>query len=275
MEFHIILRLQYHKSVDHISYPQIEVIQILQKFSPHEFPIHARLRYHRSVDHISYPQIEVIQIPQKFSPHQLSADWSDSNPPEVFTTWISHTYTTKIPHRYLLHQIFTTLRDKNIPKAYRTIWQFRIFNLKTQCSRFQKIRKMLLHVFQRNTSKNTSPCHRRGTNSTVEFLNMWACQQCTERFETLPWRHQQPANPLLSDSGAAFHRGYANTGSCKRPGRSARTPHHSHYIIIIIIIIIIIFIYCKWVVTRWQWLLNTYFLTLIINLLRDGHMRSM
>jgi hypothetical protein len=39
--------------------------------------------------------------------------------------------------------------------------------------------------------------------------------------------------------------------------------------------IIIIFIYCKWVVTRWQWLLYTYFLTLLINLLREGYMRSM
>jgi hypothetical protein len=37
-----------------------------------------------------------------------------------------------------------------------------------------------------------------------------------------------------------------------------------------IIIIITIFIYCKWVVTRWQWLFYTYFLTLLINLLREG-----
>jgi hypothetical protein len=42
-----------------------------------------------------------------------------------------------------------------------------------------------------------------------------------------------------------------------------------------ILIIIIIFIYCKLVVTRWQWLLYTYFLTLLINLLREGYMISM
>jgi hypothetical protein len=47
---------------------------------------------------------------------------------------------------------------------------------------------------------------------------------------------------------------------------------------VIIIIIIIIFINCNWVVTRWQWLFNTYTkheIGLLLNLRREGHMRSM
>ena len=49
-------------------------------------------------------------------------------------------------------------------------------------------------------------------------------------------------------------------------------------IIIIIIIIIIIFINCNWVVTRWQWLFDThtkYDIGLLLNLRREGYMRSM
>jgi hypothetical protein len=64
------------------------------------------------------------------------------------------------------------------------------------------------------------------------------------------------------------------------PDGTCIVPHRisEQYILIwlcLIIIIIIIFIYCKWVVTWWQRLLYTYFLTLIINLLREGHIRSM
>jgi hypothetical protein len=65
---------------------------------------------------------------------------------------------------------------------------------------------------------------------------------------------------------------YTNPGEAKTASRLDQTSAMCRNVIIIIIII---FIYCIWVVTRWQWLLYTYFLTLIINLLREGHMRSM
>jgi hypothetical protein len=42
---------------------------------------------------------------------------------------------------------------------------------------------------------------------------------------------------------------------------------------LVIIIIIIIFIYCNWVVTRWQWLFNTntkHEISLLLNLLREA-----
>jgi flagellar basal body-associated protein FliL len=47
--------------------------------------------------------------------------------------------------------------------------------------------------------------------------------------------------------------------------------------VIIIIIIIIIFINCNWVLTRWQWSFNTkkHETGLLINLRREGYMRSM
>jgi hypothetical protein len=49
-------------------------------------------------------------------------------------------------------------------------------------------------------------------------------------------------------------------------------------IIFTIVILIIIFINCNWVVTRWQWLFNTYTkyeIGLLLNLRREGYMRSM
>jgi hypothetical protein len=41
---------------------------------------------------------------------------------------------------------------------------------------------------------------------------------------------------------------------------------------------IILFIYCNWVVTRWQWLFNTntkHEIGLLLNLRREGYMRGM
>ena len=154
----------------------------------------------------------LLPVSHKFSPHEFPK----------FTRLRYHRgiHYNNYPHPYA---------KKNIPKAYRTSWQFRILNLKTHCSRLQQIIKCLYTCF-RQTLKKHAPCRRRGTNSTAQFLKLLACQQTIERFETLLWRHQRSAFLLLSDTGAVVHRGYANTGSCKSPGRSARTPHHSHYI---------------------------------------------
>jgi len=84
-----------------------------------------------------------------------------------------------------------------------------------------------LYTCFRETPQKHAPCHLRGRNSTAEFLKLRACQQTTERFETLLWRHERPSCLLFSYTGAVVHRGYANIGSCKRPGRSART--HAHH----------------------------------------------
>jgi hypothetical protein len=43
-------------------------------------------------------------------------------------------------------------------------------------------------------------------------------------------------------------------------------------------LIIIIFIYCNWVVTRWQWFFNTntkHEIRFLLNLHQEGYMRSM
>jgi hypothetical protein len=54
--------------------------------------------------------------------------------------------------------------------------------------------------------------------------------------------------------------------------------HSLFMCLIMIIIIIIMFINCSWVVTRCQWLFNTYTkheIGLLLNLRREGYMRSM
>ena len=70
-------------------------------------------------------------------------------------------------------------------------------------------------------------------------------------------------------------------GGCRLSVRSTRRAQCGSIrktLYIIIIIIIIIFINCNWVVTRWQWLFDTYAkyeIGLLLNLRREGYMRSM
>jgi hypothetical protein len=61
-------------------------------------------------------------------------------------------------------------------------------------------------------------------------------------------------------------------------GIASSNPAWVHECLSAVTVVIIIFIYCNWVVTRWQWLFDTntkHEIGLLLNLRREGYMRSM
>jgi len=81
-------------------------------FSRHHFPTDKR---NSNIPGIS--QMYANQISQKRWPHQLSADWSDSDTPEYFTTLIFHT-AAMLTSQSSPHQLSADLFYYQYPRSY-------------------------------------------------------------------------------------------------------------------------------------------------------------